>query len=459
MMKKIVLGIAGIAVVGLTGFAATQAYFSNTQTSKANSFTAGTLSMQIAETNSTPGNSVGNTTFADWHTNKTLFSYSNLIPGDTGTADWALKPTQNAWACIKPTVTGNSKDVSSHIEVAYWNDKTPNGEYNPGAGEKINSFELANNQYYPLEDTSGKVGSTGVSSDGSYRVGYDYCFGSFKRHSNGSLYIKNNEPVCNGASVTNAQQGGHATGKFAFYAEQKANNASFTCSSLNNTTTVVTQSDLATSKASAGNKWFFYQDGSSEGIDNNLGLFVTGPGNPPAGTGSAQISNPSGIHDRPNLATYQFGGVALADITNLSFSLYDQPDNGFASYLGFNVDFSGSDTWQHRLIYVPENNGYDANSGSGQWKTYNAANSNAVWEWSGYAINSNEWPTQGFDSSSSFDRSVKSHTWSEIKAAYPSASTLAGDPFMGIRVDKDQTNIDKFVFGANGVTKTFDFGN
>jgi hypothetical protein len=184
-----------------------------------------------------------------------------------------------------------------------------------------------------------------------------------------------------------------------------------------------------------------------------------GPGNPPLGNESAQISNSNGSNGLPNLATDQFGGVDLNDITAFSFELYDEPGNGFESYLGFNVDFDGTDSWQKRLTYVPEENGYDASSNSGQWINYDAADGGAVWTWSGYDGNSQEWPTQGFNSNSSFNRSTEYQTWSDIKAAYPNASTLDLYDFMGIRVDKDETSIDNFVFGVNGNTQTFDFGN
>jgi hypothetical protein len=68
------------------------------------------------------------------------------------------------------------------------------------------------------------------------------------------------------------------------------------------------------------NKWFFYND-ENDTVDNSLGSFVTGPATPPLGTGSAQISVTG--TQRRNLATYQFGGMKLGDITTLKFSTYN----------------------------------------------------------------------------------------------------------------------------------------
>src|SRR3712207_324577 len=81
-----------------------------------------------------------------------------------------------------------------------------------------------------------------------------------------------------------------------------------------NTTVVVTASDLESSKPAAftNGKWFFYDD-TADTINNPLGSFVAGPGTPPAGSGSVQIST-SGT-GRRNIATYRFSGTPLADIT------------------------------------------------------------------------------------------------------------------------------------------------
>jgi hypothetical protein len=101
--------------------------------------------------------------------------------------------------------------------------------------------------------------------------------------------------------------------------------------------------------------WFFYND-ETDAIDASLGSFVAGPALPTYGVGSAQISVTG--TQRRNLATYQFAGIALSDITVMKFRLYNPSagNGGSASrsaYLNFNVDFDGSDTWQRRLVFLP----------------------------------------------------------------------------------------------------------
>lgn len=217
------------------------------------------------------------------------------------------------------------------------------------------------------------------------------------------------------------------------------------------TTVVVTSNDLEASKVAAqsNGKWFFYNDENDQ-VDNSLGSFVTGPGSPPSGVGSVQISVAGS--QRRNLATYRFGGTPLAAITTLAYSTYNpSAGNGGsannAGYLQFNVDFNGSDTWQRRLIFVPKLNGTVMQDGWQEWDAINGGN--ALWSWSG----GNTWP----------DGVVAStRTWNDIKAAFPNVRIRVSDSFLGIRVGEPYPtgyteNIDAFRFGTADGTTTFNF--
>ena len=88
----------------------------------------------------------------------------------------------------------------------------------------------------------------------------------------------------------------------------------------------VAPSGLATNVASPTG-WYFYND-ETDVLDNALGSFVSGPATAPQGTGSAQISVTG--TQRRNLATNQFAGTALGDITALRFDTYNpSAGNGF----------------------------------------------------------------------------------------------------------------------------------
>lgn len=196
--------------------------------------------------------------------------------------------------------------------------------------------------------------------------------------------------------------------------------------------------------------WFFYND-ETDTIDNSLGSFVNGPATPPEGVGSVQISV-SGTQRR-NLATYQFSGTPLADITTLAFSTYNpSAGNGGSAnrsgYLQFNVDFNGSDTWQRRLVYVPSQNGVVQQNTWQEWDAIDGGN--ALWGYSGAT-----WPVTG-------EPGTTLKTWNQILTDYPGARIRVTDSFVGVRVgepyaDGYTENIDAFKFGTAAGTTTFDF--
>lgn len=219
------------------------------------------------------------------------------------------------------------------------------------------------------------------------------------------------------------------------------------------TTVTVFPADMATSFADVftdPSKWFFYND-ETDAIDNSLGIFLTGPATPPAGVGSVEISVTG--TQRRNLATYQFSGTPLADITELKFSTYNpSAGNGGSAdrsaYLNFNVDFNGTDTWQRRLVYVPRNNGAVVQD---TWQEWDALDGGAaLWSYSGPT-----WPVTGEPGST-----LKS--WSTILTDYPGVRIRVTDSWLGLRVgepyaDGYTENLDKFVFGTADGTTVFDF--
>jgi hypothetical protein len=202
------------------------------------------------------------------------------------------------------------------------------------------------------------------------------------------------------------------------------------------------------------NGWFFYND-ENDTINNSLGSFVSGPGAPASGIGSAQISVTG--TQRRNLATYQFSGTPLADITTLKFTTYNPSagNGGSASrsaYLNFNVDFNGSDTWQRRLVFLPSDNGTVVQN---FWQEWDAVNGGAaLWRYSG-----GTWPA-GIGGGGEPGTSTK--TWTQVLSQYPGVRIRVTDSWLGMRVGEPYTdgyteNIDSFRFGTASGTTTFDF--
>ncbi len=196
--------------------------------------------------------------------------------------------------------------------------------------------------------------------------------------------------------------------------------------------------------------WLIYND-ENDTIDNSLGSLVVGPGTPPLGNGSAQISVTG--TQRRNLATYQFSGTVLSTINTLKFSTYNpSAGNGGSAtrsgYLQFNVDFNGTDTWQRRIGFVPSQNGTVIQD---QWQEWDAINGGAaLWFYSGSV-----WPGTAIPGTTL-------RTWSDILASYPGVRIRVTDSFFGIRVgepyaDGYTENIDAIKFGAGSSLKYFNF--
>ncbi len=225
-------------------------------------------------------------------------------------------------------------------------------------------------------------------------------------------------------------------------------------------TIVVTQNDLdtngpnpATVATDGLNKWFLYND-SNDTVDNTLGSFVNGPATPPHGVGSVEFTLGANPNDRKNIATYQFGGLALNSITTLAYGAYSHSGVAGATespFFNFNVDFSNLGTWQGRLVYVPSANGAVPQD---TWNSFDMINGgNALWTWSKFASNGNKWP----DGNTNTYRS-----WSDILASFPSVKVLSGDSWLGVRVGEPGPtnyvgNIDFFTVGTSTTATTYDF--
>lgn len=113
-MKKIIISLAMIAAVGAIVVGATTAYFSDTETSSGNTFTAGSIDMKV---DSKCSSNVKSNSNCNWElidlTSQKFFDYSDLKPGDYGENTISLHVDNNdAWACMTVTPVKND-DMSS----------------------------------------------------------------------------------------------------------------------------------------------------------------------------------------------------------------------------------------------------------------------------------------------------------------------------------------------------------
>ena len=166
--------------------------------------------------------------------------------------------------------------------------------------------------------------------------------------------------------------------------------------------------------------WLFYNDETDAG-DPTLGSFVSGPGSPPHGVGSAQVSV-SGTQRR-NLATYAFAGTPLADITALKFTTYNpSAGNGGGRCVrrtSTSMPTYGSDTWQSRSSPPRRQRHRHAGHLAGMGC---AGGRNANWRYSG-----STWPVTG-------EPGATTKTWSQILSDYPGIRIRVTDAHVALRV-------------------------
>ena len=267
MNKKILISLSVIAAVAAITIGGTIAYFSDTETSTGNTFTAGSIDLKIDNTSYLNGQPVlGSTWKLTDLTNQLFFNFSDLKPGDYGEDTVSLHVNNNdAWACVTFKNLANDDNTCTEPEDADDLPNTPGCWTTSQAGEG----ELAQNLYFVFwADMCSE--SPAVPGDNIYQDECDYplMFGPASDVLNGETYTlaapgevnvftgEEDEPLigsndyyigkawcfgemtvdgetgaitCNGESVDNASQSDSLTGDIIFYAEQARNNADFVC--------------------------------------------------------------------------------------------------------------------------------------------------------------------------------------------------------------------------------------
>jgi hypothetical protein len=191
-------------------------------------------------------------------------------------------------------------------------------------------------------------------------------------------------------------------------------------------------------------------------VDTSLLTFENGPGTPPHGAGSVKLT---ATDESFVLATFQYSGVALPDITAPAYSTYqpstntDDPTN--AGILTMAVDFFGQRLPGDLIQFIPAENGTPVMQDA--WQTWDAINGGAgLWS---YAQGCGcTWPNSAIPGDTP-------RTWADITPTYKLATiTTAADPFFGIVVtnaDDGKTFVDHInavTFGTTSGTTRFVFG-
>ena len=196
--------------------------------------------------------------------------------------------------------------------------------------------------------------------------------------------------------------------------------------------------------------WVFFEDNNG---GPGTGHMVTGPADPPLGSGSAQLTvAPATVPvpiDRQALGTQAYQGTMISDITSLNYWTY-QTSITHAVTLQFDIRYHSTDSaYQGRLVFEP-----GAPSGNP------GIVSNAWQPWDGLA--GKWWASRpGPTGSNGLCSQATPCTWPEVKANWPTASLWPGGALLfkvGGGWEPWTGNVDAFTIGIQGrETTTYDF--
>jgi len=282
-MKKILFSSGLIVFVAAVTLSATGAFFSDTETSTGNTFTAGDIDLKIdnesyitATTTIPEIEQVAGQLIASPWTSWALadleegthkfFDFIDLKPGDIGEDTISIHVGSNdAWMCAAARLTDNSDqtcteseiedgdpncvpedngfsgDLAQALNFAFWVDDGDNvletDEYNGGAGiflqGPLSGLDLQGK--ITLADSASSIlgDNIPIPGDTTFYIAKAWCFGTLtptpEDEGEDLSPLNGTGFTCAGADVNNAAQTDRVQGDMEFYAVQSRNNPTFTC--------------------------------------------------------------------------------------------------------------------------------------------------------------------------------------------------------------------------------------
>ena len=253
-----------LALVGALVLGATGAFFSDTETSTGNTFTAGAIDLQIDNTSYYNGVPNPETSWgqSDLTGSQLFFNFSDLKPGDWGEDTISLHVNNNdAYACVDVRLDSNDDngltepegqvdttagptgegELADAVNFYWWADDGDNvyedGEVLLNSGAVLGALEVGQVATVALADSTGSIFSN-VNDDHSligeevYYVGKAWCFGDsdFTPWPQGNSTGPDERPVqCDGSREDNSTQTDSLTATISFMAVQSRNNGNFVC--------------------------------------------------------------------------------------------------------------------------------------------------------------------------------------------------------------------------------------
>ena len=264
MNTRILTSLVIIGLVSIVLGMGTYAYFSDTETSTGNTFTAGSIDLKIDNHCYLNGEEVSDCT---WDltdlTDELFFNFADIKPGDWGEDTVSIHVYDNdAWVCVifKNLESSDETCVEPELDVEadcgedgkgelaenlyffFWVDMCDEPELNACPGDNIYqpecdiplmagyASEVLDGRIYTLADSQennvGGIDGYPLLGSTTYYIGKVWCFGTM------NIDPETGQITCDGSSVGNEAQTDSLTGDIEFYAVQERNNPNFLCSQL-----------------------------------------------------------------------------------------------------------------------------------------------------------------------------------------------------------------------------------
>jgi hypothetical protein len=148
---------------------------------------------------------------------------------------------------------------------------------------------------------------------------------------------------------------------------------------------VVTNDDISEQAmgTSPAKNWVLYKRGTGDGEAK------VGPGTPPSGVGSYELTTPA-ANDKAYLFNYDHMGTKLSDVNKIGYSTYRTAGSlQQVTALNVEIDFNGPDVdgGYSVLVFEPVYNTDQGAVQTGVWQTWDAYNGGEARWWSSRAIN------------------------------------------------------------------------
>ncbi len=242
-MKKILISLVAIVVVGAAAIGGTIAFYNDTEVSAGNVFTAGTIDLTVDSSGAVynDGTVAGSSWDAKNLDGEEFFNFDDIKPADRGSRNISLHVGDNdAWACLLVTNQVNDEntiinpeaialdttsgpqggELAQNTDVLVWQDNDNSGSYTNGDDELYNGALSGLNNITVSDSITGSP----LTNAQTREIYIAWCAGDQTVDgANGTI-------ACDGGGMGDVVQTDKFSADMTVYAVQVRNNTDFKCS-------------------------------------------------------------------------------------------------------------------------------------------------------------------------------------------------------------------------------------